>query len=795
MENTMVRTIKYLIIAIVGVVLLATVTVASLAYWINPNIFKDDIEKLAAEQGLSLQLKGDLSWQIFPNIQIVVAGANLATIDAPNTTIISFDEAQLSVALMPLLKKDIIVKGVGLDGLQANLLVDEKGVGNWTQIGKQDPNKVSQKLPDENAKPLNLGIEKLQLSNSRLHYQNAQTGQDIELSKLRLSSSNVSLNDKLFPLSFSSDIQFKDAQQSLDTSISFNAKLSVNETLDNFSAVDAELELAVDHSNAQASLAATSTLEFSAQANTKDELKWSLSRLQLSKTQLQYQVKDGITVVIKSLAFNGGVNPGGDPSQLSLSSELEYAAPGQTPINTQLNFKGLVGVDEKLNQINLSDSAISAKIGDDTMSLSTTAKATLSPLDYQASLKLAEFNLRNIAQSRAITLPEMAEANSLSKISLNVDINGNEQQTNISKLNIKLDSSTLTGSAKLPADSKQLTTVVLNIDKINIDHYLPPPAEETNTTQDTAKASSNSDELAIPREMLNSLNVDAKITIGELIASTLPFKNIVLHSTAKQGLSKVAPFKGLIYDSPFNLDAQLDTRSKVASFKVNADSTQLPLGKLLTDLKITEEIAGKSNVKIALASSGNTVTAAKHNLDGNIDLSAQNMRLNNMNIERAFCQLVTRLQQETFDPNNWPLFSDLKDASTKITITKGVAKIETLQAGVTKLALSGQGKVDLNSEAFDVVLNTRLAQADQDAMACKINNEKLLNRDIPIRCQASFGKIDAKSCLPDFRVIEDIAKEKAKNKIEQKAKEAIDKKLGGEKGEAAKQLFNQFFKK
>jgi AsmA protein len=275
----------------------------------------------------------------------------------------------------------------------------------------------------------------------------------------------------------------------------------------------------------------------------------------------------------------------------------------------------------------------------------------------------------------------------------------------------------------------------------------------------------------------------------------VPFKNIVLHSTAKQGLSKVAPFKGLVYDSPFNLDAQLDTRSKVASFKVNADSTQLPLGKLLTDLKITEEIAGNSNVKLALASSGNTVTAAKQNLDGNIDLSAQKMRLNNMNIERAFCQLVTRLQQETFDPNNWPLFSDLTDTSTKITITKGVAKIETLQAGVTKLALSGQGKVDLNSEAFDVVLNTRLAQVDQDAMACKINNEKLLNRDIPIRCKASFGKIDAKSCLPDFRVIEDIAKEKAKNKIEEKTTEALDKKLGGEKGEAAKQLFNQFFKK
>ncbi|MBU0538400.1 MAG: AsmA family protein, partial [Gammaproteobacteria bacterium] len=92
------RAVKYLIITIVSVVLIAVLAAASLAFWIDPNIFKDDIEKLAAEQGLTLQLEGDLAWQVFPNIQIVINGASVAPEN--EAEMMRFDKAQLSVALM-----------------------------------------------------------------------------------------------------------------------------------------------------------------------------------------------------------------------------------------------------------------------------------------------------------------------------------------------------------------------------------------------------------------------------------------------------------------------------------------------------------------------------------------------------------------------------------------------------------------------------------------------------------------------------------------------------------------------
>ncbi len=799
------RAIKYTLIGLVSIVILAGSALAALAFWLDPNIFKGEIEKLAADQGLALHLDGDLSWQIFPDIQIAVGAASLAIPDSTtadsntgkSTEIVRFEQAQLAVALKPLLQKNIVIKGVTLKGLNANLVVDDQGVGNWTKIGKQAA--ATEKTPtNEGNKAQQLGIQKFQLANSTVHYRNAQTGQNISLDQLNLSGENIQLNNEAFPLELNAALRFKDPQQSLAADFSLNATIQINDTLDNIIVNDGDISLSAEHQSKEAQLSAKTRLKLAATANFKDALVWSLSELAVQDTSMQYQAKDGTLLELKSLDVSGAIQPGGDAKPLRLESALNYSAAHQTPISTNIKLDTLLKVDAALNSFTANNTVLAADIGSDTLTLKGEANASISPLAYQASLQLSPANFRNIAKTLAISLPEMAEASSFSKVGLKAKINGDDKLIAIPDLNAVLDTSTISGEVSLPMNKDQATRLSFVVDKINLDHYLPPKsAADASKANDKAPPPSapNSDELGLPRELLNSLNLDASLKVGELVVSELPFKNLNIKLAAKQGLSRISPFSGLVYDSPFKIETELDSRASAAKIRFKADSEQLPLGKVLTALEISQELSGLSNVNLDLNTSGSTISSLKKNLDGNIALSAQKLRLTNMNIERAFCQLVTRLQQETFDPNNWPLYSDLQDTTTKIVITKGVAKIEQLSAGVSKLALRGSGKVDLTEDSFDVVLNSRLAQADQAAMACKINNEKLLNRDSPIRCKASFDKVGATSCLPDFRVIEDIAKEKAKNKIEEKTQELIDRKMGGENGEAAKQLFNQFFKK
>ncbi|CAA0082653.1 Uncharacterised protein [Zhongshania aliphaticivorans] len=791
------RALKYAIITIVSVVLVAVLAAASLAFWIDPNIFKDDIEALAAEQGLTLKLEGDLAWQVWPNIQIVINGASVAPKD--DAEIMRFEQAQLSVALMPLLNKDIIVQGISLVGVKASLSVDENGKGNWTSIGKQDSNTPETPTPaDTGSQPLQLAIAKLALSNSQIIYSNKQTGQHIELDGLSLSGSDIQLNSQAFPLELESDIRFTDSQQSVEASIHLNSLITVNSDFNDIVIDDSTLNLSLEQKNELATLSVNSELNVGAELKLGDTVVWRLPKLSLIDTDIRYAGSDGSDIEISALSLNGSVIPGGEVSTITLSTGIRYSATTQAPIDTQLKLNSGLRIDEDLNAVNVSDLKLTAQVGNETMTLNGGANATLSPLGYQTTLTLLPSNLKKVANTLGVELPAMAEPNALSKVGAEVTISGDDKRINVSKLRTTLDSSIISGNASVGLGDSQAIKLALNIDNINLDHYLPPVEEskqETTTKQAETPSPAGDTEVPIPRELLNSLDVDAKVQIGALTANQLPFTDLLLQLNTKNGVSSISPLSGSVYDSPFTLDAQLDSRPTEARMLMKGSSKQLPLGKVLKDAAAIEQLSGISDVSFNLNTSGNTVAGLKKQLNGNIELSAQELRLSNMNIEKAFCQLVAKFQQETFDATDWPMFSDLKDTTTKITIKDGVAKIETLSSGVTKLVLSGNGKINLNDDSFDVVISTRLAQADQNEMACKINNEKLLNRDIPIRCKAAFDSVGATSCLPDFRVIEDIAKEKAKEKINEKAKELIDKKMGGENGEAAKQLFNQFFNK
>jgi AsmA protein len=793
------RVIKYFAITIVSVVLVVILAGVSLAFWIDPNIFKDDIEKLAVEQGLILRLDGDLSWQIFPNIQIVINGASVATPD--DAELMSFDSAQLSVALMPLLKKDIVVQGISLGGVKASLLVDENGVGNWSKIGKQTDSAASQpEQAADSGEALQLAIAKLNLSDSQIIYSNKQTGQYIELKGLSLSGENIQLNNTAFPLNLDTEVVFKDPSQSLSGSVKFNSNITINEAINQFIIGDGILALSIDHKNELATASLKTKVQVDAEVDIADALVWSVPALRISDTSLAYAAKDGSNIEISSLTFDGGIKPGGEASVVTINGELSYGSATQKPIASSLSLSTNFSIDENLNIIKARDFNFKTSLGGEALNLAGDFSATLSPVDFQAKLSLATTNLKKIADSLSIELPVMAEPSALSKVGAMVSVKGNNKGIVISELLGTLDQSTIEGNASVNLDKGNAIKLILNIDKINVDHYLPPaPPVDNNaaaqTSTEPAATASADTEIPLPREMINALDVDAKLQIGELTANNLPFKNILLQLISRDGVSSVSPLSGIIYDSPFKLDAQLDTRPDEARMLMRGNSTQLPLGKVLKDAAAIEELSGISDVSFNLSTKGSSVASLKKHLDGNIDLSAQKLRLNNMNIEKAFCQLVARLQQDTFDPSTWPLYSDLSDTVTNIVIKDGIARIEKLNSGVSKLALSGNGKINLNDDTFDVVINTRLAQVDQDAMACKINNTSLLNRDIAIRCRADFDKVSATSCLPDFRIIEDIAKEKARDKIDEKAQEYINKKIGGENGEAAKQLFNQFFKK
>ena len=80
--------------------------VAYLILGVDPNTYKPELEKLAAENAVSLKIHGDLSWTLFPTLAIKIGSTELSSAQhsIPQTT---FQQASLALDWKSLLNRKI----------------------------------------------------------------------------------------------------------------------------------------------------------------------------------------------------------------------------------------------------------------------------------------------------------------------------------------------------------------------------------------------------------------------------------------------------------------------------------------------------------------------------------------------------------------------------------------------------------------------------------------------------------------------------------------------------------------
>lgn len=806
------RSLKW-ILGIISVLAITVVLAAvALLFWIDPNIFRDDFEQLAAKQGVILKLDGELSWRFFPELQIVTEKTSIAAPDAKNTPIATLDELSVAVALMPLFNKQVEVRGLAVKGLDANLVVNKDGSSNWQQLGKTDADNKKEVADSsdtgETPSELDLGIEKLSLSDSHIRYRDDSSGQKIELKNLQLEGQDIRLGGPAFPLDFSTELSFDDGQQTLNGNIALTGDIAAKADFSEFEVANSQLETALELKTPEGSKKLTAAMASVIKIKLPANGPMSLPVIDLKQGQLNLQGA-GQGIEISDLKLTTSLLPGGEPQAIALAANMSADIPqgkATTKIETAINLTGKYRLADDFGSGALEEFTLALKPKEQNISLSGNVQFTSAPLNYQGKLNLAAINPKEIAKLLNIELPEMSHPKALNHSDLSMAFKGSDKQLEISNILMHLDSTEFKGNAKLGLDDKQAIALNLQADVLNIDDYLPPvedapadsgkksPSEPSPATQSTPGDQSTPEE-EIDLSALQDLNIALDLKVGQLIAKRIPFSNLKLGLSANGGKLQLAPLSGTMYDSPFSATARIDSSKKPYQYTLQSKVQKLPLGQLLKDLNIEQRFSGKSDLDVDISTQGNTISAIESKLNGSVVMQGQEFQFQGINIERAFCRLVATVQKEEFNPQGWAAFTNFKDTTTRITFVDGIAKIEKLNAGVSRLNLSGEGKVNLRKSAFDLVFNTKLTGNDSEGLSCTVNNTKLLNRNIPIRCKSDFDSVNATSCLPDVRVIEDIAKEKVKDKVDEKAKEVLEEKLGGEKGEAAKQLFKQLFKK
>jgi AsmA protein len=165
------RAVKLVGIVVGCLVALLIVVLLAVRLFVNPNDYKDRIaQQVKSATGRELTLSGPLRLSVFPWIALELGPASLG--NPPGFSTQPFAAVQhiaVRVKLLPLLRKELQIGRIEIDGLDLRLLKNAAGKGNWQDFGgsgsKSQPASTSSgsgTLPD---------LAGLEIKDSRLSYQ------------------------------------------------------------------------------------------------------------------------------------------------------------------------------------------------------------------------------------------------------------------------------------------------------------------------------------------------------------------------------------------------------------------------------------------------------------------------------------------------------------------------------------------------------------------------------------------------------------------------------------------------
>ncbi len=218
------KLLKYSTYGLGGLVGLLLIVLAIVAATFNPNDYKQQIIDLVqAKKSRTLKLDGDIKLSFWPKI-----GANLGKVSLSehksSAEFASVDSVKVSLALLPLLKKELIVDSVYIVGAHANVIKYKDGSTNFDDLMSPD---------DEESQDIKFDIDGINITNSAASYSEEATGAKYSLAKLNLKSGHVALAE---PVDLAADFIVSANQPSIAANAKIKGQFLVDPKTKHFAA-------------------------------------------------------------------------------------------------------------------------------------------------------------------------------------------------------------------------------------------------------------------------------------------------------------------------------------------------------------------------------------------------------------------------------------------------------------------------------------------------------------------------------------------------------------------------------
>ncbi len=757
---------------IFAIILIIVAGLVALPFIVDPNDYKDEISTQVEKMtGRNLTLQGDIGLSVFPWIALELGPLSLSNAEGFKAdSFAKVDAAEIRIKLMPLLKKQLEMDTIVLDGLVLNLETNKEGKTNWDDLTQADEVVKEDKQPsEEKAGPAlaAVSIAGVQLSNANILWSDASKGESFQLRNLNLNT------DPLVP----------GEPTALETAfdlISAKPEAKAHVTLSSKVMVDMENQQYALSDLAFTTLAEGKTLPFTqADIALNADVQADLGKQLVTISNLVLSAKTNNDKQSIDATLSGQVNSNLATQQtviegLKLNADItDPALPGE---KAKLELTSKVTADMKQETVTLS--ALALQLQELVLEADIKASNILSDkLGFAGSVNIKPFSLRKLAKDMNIELPEMADSSTLETVALSSELEGSANHINAKQLNLTFDQSKLTGQLAINNFSKPAFNFALKLDQIDADRYLPPVEESTTkakpaTSSETA-AKAGSD--ALPLDSLRQINAKGTIDIGKMKATGMTSENIHVTINAADGLVKLSPMRADLYQGKYNGNVSLDARGDKLKLALDESVKGVKAEPLLNDIAGEAKITGTANANAKLTGTGATVDEIKQTLSGNGGFSFTDGALKGVNIAESIRKAKAALSGQKLADSGEPVQTDFSTLSGTFTATNGLIDNQDLALKSPLLRISGAGQASLPKETIDYSLKVAIVGSISGQGGKELAELKGLT--IPVKIGGTFS--EPKPTVDLASMVQDKAKEELKAKAEEKIKEKLGGDLGG----------------
>ncbi|MGB2833977.1 MAG: AsmA family protein, partial [Methylotenera sp.] len=684
----------------------------------NPNDYKQRVIDLVQEKkGRTLKLDGDIKLAFWPKI-----GADLGKLSLSehknSKEFASVNSVKVSLALLPLLKKQLIVDTVYIDGANANIIKYKDGTTNFDDLMSKD----------EESQDIKFDIDGVNVSNSAVTYSDEATGAQYNISKLNLTSGHIALAE---PVDLTTDFTIKANQPEIAADAKLKGNFLVDPETKHF--VVKGLDAAI-----KGVLLGGKDVDIEASGNVD------------AKPDTREFLVDGLKLV-GSGQFNDA-KLSLDLNAPKLIAQKDEVTSKKTTVSLSQEKSGevlkanLVLADIKGSPKALESSGITGDISAVQGKRTVTGQFS-SP--FSGNLESLIFDLPKLAGNLEIKDPSLPNGEMKGNFNLSAHTDIKNELAN-SKFNLNIDETKLIGDVAVASFKKPNIKFNLNADRLNLNKLLASSSKANTATP----AKSTSDSKPADMSVLKNVNLDGKLNVGSIIYDkyrisglnvgikadgeklALSGLNVKVDNSQIKGNFGISHFAKPLYTFDLDID-QLDVDQYVAASPADKKASDKPL-----DLSALKALNADGVLRVGKFKYGKTNAT---NIVINLKADGQKLNLNPLSAKVDDSQIkgsfaISQFARPAFQ---FDLDIDRVDVNRYVAADANKAEKSDKPADLNALkTLIADGSLRIGSLKYDKY------QASNIKLNLKADGQKLLINQLAAKVDDS--QIDANIGISQF---------------------------------------------